>query len=60
MKLRFYRYRVDENYKPVGYPIYTVFEASTEVLMNAKIRAEQNRNDMTQYTPYYFDSVVSV
>ena len=60
MKLKFYRYRVDENYKPVGDPIYTVFVENTAEMMNATIRTARDNNDMTQYTPYYFDSVVSV
>lgn len=60
MKLKFFRYRVDENYKPVGDPIYTVFEANTAEMMSAQIRAARDDNDMTLYTPYYFDSVVSV
>lgn len=58
--MTFYRYRVDENYKPVGYPQYAQIRGNGAKSINAEVQMLRDGNEMNKYTPWSFARVDSV
>lgn len=52
--LTFNRFKVDENLRPVGDPIYTQVRGETDDEVNALVQALRWENEVTKYTPYNF------
>lgn len=50
----FNRFKVDENFRPVGDPIYTQVRGATDSEVNAAVQTLRWENEVTKYTPYNF------
>lgn len=52
--MTFNRFKVDENFRAVGDPIYTQVRGSTDDEVNALLQELRRENEVTKYTPYNF------
>lgn len=55
---KLYRFRVDENFHEIGYPILTKFYCDTIGECMQVYRFLVDNNDITKYTPYRLDEII--
>lgn len=58
--MTFNRFRVDENYKPFGYPQFVKIRGINALGINAEVQALRDRNDLSKWTPWNFVRMDSV